>query len=336
LTKTSRTALRGAFTRLAAGTILLAGCGVARDAAERSAGGLPARYVLPGERVFPEGIAAQKSTGDFFVSSTTDGTIYRGNVRRARVDVFLPGGRDGRTAATGVRVRDGRLWVAGRFTGRVFVYDIESKRLVRAFEAPDVGSTFSPRPERSLVNDIAFAREAAYITDSFQPVVYRVATESGRLGAIEPWLDLRETPARYRRGYNLNGITVSDDERYLVTVNYETGRLYRIDTRTRRVREIDLGGGDVRTGDGLLLDGTTLLVVREEPGEITPVKLSSDLLRGKIGRGFGASRLRFPTSMFELGGRGIVVNSQLDRAEDPELPFTVSAVPIPRGTLPRR
>jgi len=40
--------------------------------------------------------------------------------------------------------------------------------------------------------------------------------------------------------------------------------------------------------------------------------------------------------VFELGGRGIVVNSQLDRAEDPELPFTVSAVPIPRGTLAGR
>lgn len=335
--KTPRTALCGARTTLTTATILLAGCGGAQDGAERArVGGLPARYVLPGERVFPEGIAAQKSTGDFFVSSTTDGTIYRGNVRRARVDVFLPGGRDGRTAATGVRVRDGRLWVAGRFTGRVFVYDIESKRLVRTFEAPDVGSTFSPRAERSLINDITFTDDAAYITDSFQPVVYRVATEGRRLGAIEPWLDLRETPARYRRGYNLNGVTVSDDERYLVTVNYETGQLYRIDTRTRRVREINLGGGDVRTGDGLLLDGTTLLVVREEPGEITPIKLSGDLLRGEIGRGFGASRLRFPTSMFELGGRGIVVNSQLDRPEDPELPFTISAVPIPGGTLPRR
>ena len=38
------------------------------------------RYMLPGEEVFPEGVAYQSDTGDFYVSSTTDGTIFRGNV----------------------------------------------------------------------------------------------------------------------------------------------------------------------------------------------------------------------------------------------------------------
>src|SRR3712207_7035861 len=38
------------------------------------------RYVLPGEQVFPEGVAYQSDTGDFYVGSTTDGTVFRGNV----------------------------------------------------------------------------------------------------------------------------------------------------------------------------------------------------------------------------------------------------------------
>lgn len=296
----------------------------------------PAAYELPGSRVFPEGIGLDKATGDFYVGSSQDGTIYRGNVRREQAEVFLPGGRDGRTAATGVRARDGRLWVAGRFTGRLFVYDLRTRRLLRRLEAPRVGATFSPRAEPSLVNDIAFAGEAAYVTDSFQPVIYRVSTAGGSIGDMEPWLDLRGTPAAYRRGFNLNGITASDDGRHLVTVNTDSGELFRIDVSDGAVRPIDLGGARVRTGDGLLLDGTTLLVVREEPGEIAPVKLSADLLRGEIGTGFGRSQLRFPTTMAELGGRGLVVNSQFDAGAEPELPFTVSAVPIPPGTLPRR
>jgi len=166
-------------------TLSLTACGGA-GGEDAAAGSLPERYVLPGDRVFPEGIGAQKETGDFFVGSTTDGTIYRGNVRRENMEVFLPGGRDGRTAATGVRVRDGRLWVAGRFTGRVFVYDIASRRLLRIFEAPAGGPSFSPRPEGSLINDITFTKEAAYVTDSFRPVVYRVSTEGGRLGGWRP------------------------------------------------------------------------------------------------------------------------------------------------------
>jgi len=331
----SKTRARPALAAALLAALGLAACGGA-GGQTAAAGDLPERYVLPGDRVFPEGIGAQKETGDFFVGSTTDGTIYRGNVRREPMEVFLPGGRDGRTAATGVRVRDGRLWVAGRFTGRVFVYDLASKRLLRTFEAPGGGPSFSPRPERSLINDITFTKEAAYVTDSFRPVVYRVSTEGGRLGGMEAWLDLRGTPIRYRRGFNLNGITVSDDERHLVTVNFDTGELFRIDARTKRVRPIDLGGANVRTGDGLLLDGTTLLVVREEPGDITPVRLSGDLLSGEIGPGFGRSQLRFPTTMFELNGRGVVVNSQLDTPDAPELPFTVSSVPIPPDTLPRR
>ena len=38
------------------------------------------RYVLPGEQVFPEGVAYRSDTGDFYVGSTTDGTVFRGNV----------------------------------------------------------------------------------------------------------------------------------------------------------------------------------------------------------------------------------------------------------------
>jgi hypothetical protein len=34
-------------------------------------------YVVPGASVFPEGIAAEASTGTVFVGSTSDGTILR-------------------------------------------------------------------------------------------------------------------------------------------------------------------------------------------------------------------------------------------------------------------
>jgi len=335
-----RSPVRRLATAVGLGVVVgLAGCGTGDDGATGTAAArddrLPDRYVVPGERAFPEGIGAQKSTGDFFVGGATDGTIYRGNLRRPRMEVFLPGGRDGRTEATAVRIRDGRLWVAGRSTGRVFVYDIETRRLLRAYTTP-AGQEGSPRRDRSLLSGVTFAGDAVYITDAYQPSIYRIGLEGNRLGELERWLDLRDTPVTYAPGANLKGISVSDGEGFLVTVNARTGELFRIDLRTRAVREIDLGGATVRTGNGVLLDGTTLLVVREEPGEIQPVKLSTDLLRGELGRPFGRAQLRTPTSMFELDGRGIVVNSQLGRRENPELPFTVVAVPIPEGALPQR
>lgn len=331
MTTFQRTPTRLAAVAVAAG---LAACGGEGEPASTGSGGFPSAYALPGEKAFPEGIAVQKSTGDFFVGSTTDGTIYRGNVRKGEAEVFLPGGGNGRTSVTGMKVDvEGRLWVAGRFTNQAFVYDVASRRLIERFAAPPAGPSFSPRRERSLINDLTLTEDAVYVTDSFRPVVYRIAKGADEVGEMEPWLDLRGTPVPYRRGFNLNGISASDDGRYLITGHTETGELFRIDTRTRAVTKVDLGGATIKTSDGLLLDGRSLLVVREEPGEVVPVKLSADGSSGKVGRAFGRSALRFPTTLAERDGRVLVVNSQFDRADAPELPFTVAGLDLPDGTL---
>lgn len=75
-----------------------------------------ASYVLPGEEVFPEGIAYEAATGDFFVGSTTDGTVFRGSVATEgeEAEVFLEPGSDGRETAVGMKVDPmGRLFIAG-------------------------------------------------------------------------------------------------------------------------------------------------------------------------------------------------------------------------------
>ena len=74
------------------------------------------RYVLPGEEVYPEGVAYDPQTGNFFVGSDMDGTVFRGNVGDdGEAEVFLVPGSDGREDATGMEVdeRD-QLFIAGR------------------------------------------------------------------------------------------------------------------------------------------------------------------------------------------------------------------------------
>ena len=66
--------------------------------------------------MYPEGVAYRPETGEFFVGSTTDGTVFRGNVGepKAEAEIFLEPGEDERTAATGMKVDpEGRLFVAG-------------------------------------------------------------------------------------------------------------------------------------------------------------------------------------------------------------------------------
>ncbi|MCR6648835.1 MAG: hypothetical protein NVV70_12125 [Cellulomonas sp.] len=80
----------------------------------------PATYLLDpvgpaADDVYPEGVAAHG--GHFYVSSTTDGTIYRGDLDEPTATPFLPGGQDGRVIAVGLKVDGRTLLVAGGFHG---------------------------------------------------------------------------------------------------------------------------------------------------------------------------------------------------------------------------
>ena len=282
------------------------------------------RYVLPGEQVFPEGVAYRSDTGDFYVGSTTDGTVFQGNVDgdSKEAEVFLEPESDGRTTAIGMEVdEEGRLFIAGGETGRIFVYDTESADLVRRLDTPDAEATF--------LNDVAVTPDGdAYFTDSMRPVLFRVTSTADGVGEAEPWLNFEGTPAEYEEGFNLNGIDATEDGRYLVAVQSNTGELFRIDSK--EVVEINLGGETLTNGDGLLLDGHTVYVVRNEQELIVPVKLSGEYISGEVGEPFTDPSFAFPTTIAKTDGRLLVVNSQFDKQEgEPELPFTVSSVEVP-------
>lgn len=281
-----------------------------------------ARFTLPGAAVYPEGIAYDASTGDFYVGSTRSGTIYRGNVQDgpSELEVFLPGGTDGRTSVTGMKVDDyGRLFIAGRTTGRAFVYDTVSGELIKALETPPSGNT--------LLNDVTLTPDAAYFTDSFRPVLFRVPLTPGGVGEMEAWLEFGGTTVSYGNGFNLNGVTATADGRYLLSVHFGTGRLYRIDTRTRGVVEVDLDGTRLTTGDGLWLEDTTLYVVRENPASVVTLALSADFTNGVRTATLTHRSLSLPTTLAKVGDRLLIVNSQLD-GTPPELPFSVTSLPL--------
>ena len=286
------------------------------------------RYALPGDNVFPEGIATD-GTGAFYVGSTTDGTIYRGTVGSPDVTTFLPGGADGRTDVRGLKIdRRGRLFLAGGGTGQIFVYDGTSRGLLAKF-------TTGLTP--SFVNDVTIAPNGdAYFTDSNSPAIYRVAADVTAPGAFSRWSDLSGSPIVYAQGFNLNGIAASDDGKYLVTVQSNTGKLFRVDIATRAIGEIDLGGQAVPGGDGLLLSGQTLRVMRNAAATLVTLQLAPDFGSATLVTTTTDPDFAFPTTFARSGDRLLVVNSQLDKRtanQPPTLPFTIVGVPIPGAAV---
>lgn len=282
-------------------------------------------YVLPGEAVFPEGIAYQQSTGQFYVSSTSNGAIFRGELDEAVAPVFLPGGQDGRTVAAGLKVDDqGRLFIATGPLGKVYIYDTATGALIAAL------SNGLPS-NATFVNDIAITKDGtAYATDSVAPYLYRVAQNDAGQFELERFIDFTGTALQYQPGFNVNGIVASQNGKYLIVVQSNTGKLFRIEIATKEVTPIDLGGATVTAGDGILLRGRSLYVVRNSRGLISKVQLTGDLSSGTIVSETTDPSFIFPTTIAEARGRLLVVNSQFNnRGGTPVLPFTVSTIKTP-------
>ena len=287
------------------------------------------------DQIFPEGIATDGR--QFFVGSTTDGTVYRGTLAGKVATPFLLGGADDRTSLTGLKVDDGQLLAAGGATGRFFAYDIESRELVGSYQVQPAPSAAAP----SFINDETVTPDGSvYITDSQRPYLYRVGPDRATDGVepLEVFLDFTGTALQYTPGFNVNGIASSADGRYLVLAKSNTRDLYRVDLTTKAVSKIDLGGAPV-AGDGLVLDGTTLYAIErqtvagqaEQVGYVVKIALSPDLGAGTVVSRTTDPSFDDPTTAALTGGRLLVVNSQFgERGGVGTLgPFTVSSIPTP-------
>ena len=291
-------------------------------------------FALPAGGGFPEGVAYDETTGDFYVGSTVDGTIYRGNVQTGTVEVFLPG-QPGRVAVGLALDAGGRLFVAGGGTGTVAVYDTATRQ-----QLLEVANALAPN---TFLNDVDVSPAGdAYITDSFNPTLFRLPATAippavgtpapvPTTDALEVFVDFTTTGFDLvQSGFNANGIVSTPDGRYLLLVQTNTGALYRVDATTSETIQVDLGEGSLPGGDGMVLDGQTLYVVRE--GQITLVTLADDYARGTVGTSFSDPSFTDPTTIARFDGCLLVVNSQFSQQQgQPQLPFTVSSVPIPRA-----
>ena len=274
-------------------------------------------FELPGNAVFPESVGVDIATDDAFVGSLADGTLYRlgGD---GEVETWSAAGQDGRGSVAGVKIDDrGRLWAAGGYEGRLWVYDLDSRALIARL---DMGS----RP--SCANDIAFANGVAYVTDSLIPRLFRV---TGDPPELTPWVDLAGQGIPWPEGLNLNGIVTTPDGLHLVACQTNLGRFWRFSLADGSVSEVLLAGGPLPHCDGLARSGSLLYVAVNARDMLAVVDLADDGATGKVRTLVTSDAFAFPTAVAVVRDRLLVVNGQLDKmGGTPRLPFTVAAVPV--------
>jgi sugar lactone lactonase YvrE len=240
----------------------------------------------------PEGIAIEGKT--FYVGSIPTGAVFRGNLRTGSGEILVPGVADGSRASIGVEYdrRGDRLFVAGGGTGKGFVYDADDGSLLKEYTL----TTASPR----FINDVVVTRRGAFFTDSNNQQLYKVSIgRGGRLADASQTLPLTGDLS-YSAGFNLNGIDASKHGNWLVVVQSNEGKLFRVNPRTGRTREFRLRGGDVMQGDGILLLGDTLYVVQNRANQIAVIKVDRSLRRGTIKRLITDSLFDVPTTIDDV------------------------------------
>jgi hypothetical protein len=107
---------------------------------------------LDSANVFPESVTVDLSSGTFFVGSVKEGTIYKGKIARPGLQVFSPGGADGRSIATSMFFANVRLVVVGRQTGLIFMYNTQNGRLISKLDnAVRCGNLMVPKAPGNLM-----------------------------------------------------------------------------------------------------------------------------------------------------------------------------------------
>ena len=285
----------------------------------------PAVAAKPGQRPFPEviplplgwqaeGIAVGPGS-TVFSGSLATGAIWKGDLRSG-VGRILVTGKEGRVAV-GLKHSHGLLYVAGGPTGLASVYDAQSGALVDKCEFGTPGATF--------VNDVIVTRDAAWFTDSFQKVLYRLP-----IGHRGPNCDDAETLSLSGEwvqapGFNANGIAATANGRALIVMNSGQAAAYLVDPATGAARRI---ASDVplTNGDGILLRGRELIVVQNRLNQLAVLRLSPDLSTATLRTTMTDSDFDVPTTVAEFGSSLYVVNAKFGTTPTPTTPYEIVKV----------
>jgi sugar lactone lactonase YvrE len=259
----------------------------------------------------PEGIVIGGGT-TFYVGSIGTGAIYRGDLRTGEGAVFAtPGG-----AAIGLAIDNKQqLFVAGGPTGQGRVIDAASGAVIATHQ-------FATAP--TFVNDVVVTKDAAWFTDSFKSVLYRVPLDNPVTFDTLPLTgDLVLGP-----NINVNGIEATPDGRTLLLVQSNTGLLFTADSAgpTAGVTsQIDLGSATVPNGDGLLLDGRRLYVVQNMLNRVAVIELESDLASGTVVEHISNSAFDVPTTIDRFGSRLYAVNARFTTPATPTTAYSITS-----------
>ncbi|MEU1803389.1 superoxide dismutase [Streptomyces sp. NPDC019937] len=297
---------------------LLGLAGPAQATVPTSATEGPTTLQLP-EGFRPDGIAIGDKPYAYF-GSLNNGAIYKVDLATGAGKVITS---DTGGMATGMKLDGvGRLYVAGGSVGDGRIVDADSGKVLANYKLP---------ASSGFINDVVLTRDAAWFTDSFNPVVYKVPRHQD--GSLPQQSEVVTVPLtgdlHYGEGFNVSGIAPAPGGDGLVIAQISTGKLFEVDLPSGTTHEVNTGGETLTNPDGLLLSDHTLYVAQNRKNEVATLRLDDSGKTAELVRRTTDSRFDIPTRIAVRGDRLYLPNARTTTEPTPTTPYT--AVAIPRG-----
>ena len=261
----------------------------------------------------PEGIAISPG-GTAYVGSLADGDVYVVDLRTGEEEMTIEGPG---TPSVGLKIdQHDRLFISGGPTGEARVVDAETGELLASYQLT-TGPTF--------VNDVVLTRDAAWFTDSFQAQLYKLPLGPG--GELPDADEIEVLPLTgdwvQQPGFNANGIAETPDHQSLLVVQSSTGMLFRVDPTTGVATAVDLGGYQLTAGDGLLVVGSTLYVVRNQLNIVAVIHLDPAGTSGELVDELTSPVFDVPTTVARYGHSLFLPNARFGTDPTPDTEYSV-------------
>ena len=301
---------------------------LALSAIAASAGEKPFPHKVPALfGSLPEGFAIGRGHTAF--NGSVDGSIYKVDLRSGKGETLVEPEAVPGCYKLGMRVdpRTNYLFVAGCEGGNAYVFDADNGVLVMEYPLPlPAGSEGGLQ----IVNDLTITKDAVYITDSHQPVIYRLPLsrngglpDAGDITAIELSGDfVNIVPEDYCCG--ANGIVATPDGKTLIIGHSNFSQLFNVDPNTGYATEIAVVSPLTGFIDGLVLHNRTVYALTsgfnfdgERPDDmIQVVTLDKDMLSGEL-TGIITDREMDGVASGALFGNSLYVNNGRYYTEPP-------------------
>lgn len=262
---------------------------------------------------YPEGIAYNQKTSEFFVSSMRHGTV--GVVKDGKYKPFAKDPQLVSSVGMHADPERGRLLVCVSDPGvsektspktqkklaRLMAFDLKTGKRKSSVDL----NPLAPEGEH-FCNDIAIDADGnAYATDSFSPIVYKVDT------AFKASVFLKDDKLK-GQGFGLNGL-VHHKDGFLIVAKSDDGTLWKINEKGAPVAEEIKVSEKLVNADGLVMSpaGDLIVVQNGETHRAARVKSTDGWKTAKVDKTV-ALEAAYPTTAVYAGDKLYVNLSHLN------------------------